>query len=125
MDSAIIRQALADTAARKAEGIWCADCTRLGRRCADHAAEAMISGALADLAEARNRLAIVRAEYASLLAAARADVAGAVVGDGDTDPLAYVRGVLAERGQLPPDGAAAQHVIADARMALCLTGWSA
>lgn len=63
--------------------------------------------------------AIVQAE---LLAAARAAVAAER--NGDADPLAYVRGVLAEHGQLPPDGAAARHVVADARMALCLTGWS-
>ena len=67
-------------------------------------------------------LAIVQAEYAELLAAARAAVAAER--NGDADPLGYVRGVLAERGQLPPDGAAAVHVVADARMALCLTGWS-
>ena len=68
-------------------------------------------------------LAIVQAEYAELLAAARAAVAAER--NGDADPLAYVRGVLAERGQLPPDEASAAHVVADARMALCLTGWSA
>ena len=68
-------------------------------------------------------LAIVQAEYAELLAAARAAVAAEH--NGDTDPLAYIRGLLAERDQLPPDGAAAVHVVADARMALCLTGWSA
>jgi hypothetical protein len=105
-------QALADAA-------WCADCARLGHRCADHAAEAMISGALA---EARNRLALTRAEYGELLAAARAAVAAER--NGDVDPLSYVRGVLAEHGQLPPPGAVPVHVVADARMALCLTGWS-
>lgn len=68
-------------------------------------------------------LAIVQAEYAELLAAARAAVAAER--NGDADPLAYVRGVLAEHGQLPADGAAAVHVVDDARMALCLTGWSA
>ena len=48
-------------------------------------------------------LAIVTAEYAELLAAARAAVAAER--NGDADPLGYVRGVLAERGQLPPDEA--------------------
>ena len=68
-------------------------------------------------------LAIVQAEYAELLAATRAAVAAER--NGDTDPLAYVRGLLAERGQLPLAGAVARHVVADARSALCLTGWSA
>ena len=67
-------------------------------------------------------LAIVTAEYAELLAAARAAVAAER--NGDADPLGYVRGVLAERGQLPPDEASAAHVVADARMAMCLAGWS-
>ena len=68
-------------------------------------------------------LAIVQAEYAELLAAARAAVTAER--NGDADPLGYVRGLLAERGQLPPPGVAARHVVADARSALCLTGWSA
>ena len=67
--------------------------------------------------------AIVQAEYAELLAAARAAVAAER--NGDTDPLAYVRGLLAERGQLPSPGAVPVQVVADARSALCLTGWSA
>ena len=67
--------------------------------------------------------AIVQAEYAELLAAARAAVAAER--NGDTDPLAYVRGLLAERGPLPPPGAVPVQVVADARSALCLTGWSA
>ena len=67
--------------------------------------------------------AIVQAEYAELLAAARAAVAAER--SGDTDPLAWIRGVLAERGQLPAPGAAAVQVVADARSAMCLTGWPA
>jgi len=67
--------------------------------------------------------AIVQAEYAGLLAAARAAVAAER--NGDADPLGWIRGLLAERGQLPPPGAAPVQVVADARSALCLTGWSA
>lgn len=68
-------------------------------------------------------LAIVQAEYAELLAAARAAVAAER--NGDTDPLTYIRGVLATRGQLPAPGAAPVQVVADARSAMILTGWSA
>jgi hypothetical protein len=50
----------------------------------------------------RTRLALTRAAYAELLACARAAVAAER--DHAPDPLAYVRGVLAEHGQLPPDG---------------------
>jgi len=77
----------------------------------------------ADPDTARSRLALLRAEYAGLLAAARATVAAAQAGE--ADPAGYVRGVLAERGQLPPAGARPLHVVADARAALCLTGWPA
>ncbi len=65
---------------------------------------------------------IVYAEYAELLAATRAAVAAER--NGDADPLGYVRGLLAERGQLPAPGAVPVQVVADARAALCLTGWS-
>jgi hypothetical protein len=71
----------------------------------------------------RTLLALTRARYAELLAAARAAVAAER--SGDADPLGYVRAALAERGQLPPPGAVALQVVADARSALCLTGWPA
>jgi hypothetical protein len=58
------------------------------------------------------------AEYADLLAAARASVAAAA--RGDADPVAYVRSLLAYRGQLPPDGASPLVILADARTALHL-----
>ena len=74
-------------------------------------------------AETPECMALLRAEYAALLAAARATVAAAQAGE--ADPAGYVRGVLAERGQLPPAGARPLHVVADARAALCLTGWPA
>lgn len=89
----------------------------------DSAAHRSLGRALADLEAARNRLALLRAEYAALLAAARATVAAAE--SGEADPAGYVRGVLAERGQLPAAGARPLHVVADARSALCLTGWPA
>jgi hypothetical protein len=75
----------------------------------------------ADLQQTRSRLAATHAEYACLLAACRASVAAAAAGH--PDPLGYVRGVLAERGQLPARGSVPLVVLADARTALCLTGW--
>jgi hypothetical protein len=57
-----------------------------------------------------DQLALLRAEYAELLAAARAAVAGEQAGA--PDPLAYVRGLLAERGQVPPPGAKPAHLLA-------------
>jgi hypothetical protein len=50
----------------------------------------------------RTQLALARAAYAELLACARAAVAAER--DHAPDPMAYLRGVLAEYGQLPPDG---------------------
>ncbi|MET8145683.1 hypothetical protein ABZU32_35730 [Sphaerisporangium sp. NPDC005288] len=51
----------------------------------------------------RERLVLLAAEHAALLAAARAGVAAAELGH--PDPLAFIRHELAERGQLPPAGA--------------------
>jgi hypothetical protein len=64
---------------------------------------------------------VLRAGYAELLAAARASVAAAA--RGDADPVAWVRGVLQDRGQLPEPGARPVQVVADARSAMRLTGW--
>lgn len=61
---------------------------------------------------AGSRLALLRAGYASLSAAARAAVAAAAAGD--PDPLAYVRAELVRHGGLPPAGAAVPQVLADA-----------
>jgi hypothetical protein len=66
--------------------------------------------------------AAVRAGYAELLAAARASVAAAA--RGDADPVAWVRGVLEDRGQLPEPGARPAQVVADARSAMRLAGRS-
>ncbi len=55
---------------------------------------------LAEVHRGRSLLALVRAEYADLLAAARATLAADR--DGETDPLYYLRDELAARGQLPP-----------------------
>jgi hypothetical protein len=85
------------------------------------AAVTALARVLAGLAAARDRLALLRAEHAALLAAARATVAAAAAGD--ADPAAWVRGVLAEHGQLPEPGARPVAVVADARSAMCLTGW--
>jgi hypothetical protein len=84
------------------------------------AGAAMLPEVLADLDTARSRLALMRAEYAALLAAARAAVAAAQAGEGD--PVGYVRGVLQDRGQLPPAGARPAWIVADARSAMALTG---
>jgi hypothetical protein len=51
----------------------------------------------------RDRLVLLAAEHAELLAAARASMAAAELGE--TDPLIHLRHVLASRGQLPPAGA--------------------
>jgi hypothetical protein len=66
--------------------------------------------------------AALRAGYAELLAAARASVAAAA--RGDADPVAWVRGVLEDRGQLPEPGARPSQVVADARAAMRLAGWT-
>jgi hypothetical protein len=51
----------------------------------------------------RDRLVLLAAEHAELLAAARASVAAEQLGE--ADPLIHLRHVLASRGQLPPAGA--------------------
>jgi hypothetical protein len=56
---------------------------------------------LVDDLQARSRLAMVRAADGELLAAARAAVAAER--DDAPDPLAPIRMLLAERGQLPPE----------------------
>ena len=71
---------------------------------------------------ARPMTAALRAGYAELLAAARASVAAAA--RGDADPVAWVRGVLEDRGQLPEPGARPAQVVADARSAMRLAGWT-
>jgi hypothetical protein len=60
--------------------------------------------------DVESRLALTRADYAELLAAARAAIAADR--DGLRDPLTFVRGVLADRGQLPPAGADVQQLLA-------------
>ncbi len=67
--------------------------------------------------------ALLCADYAALIAAARASVAAA--DSGSADPLIYVRDLLAARGHLPQHGASPLIVLADARAALHMTGWTA
>lgn len=55
---------------------------------------------LAEVERLRSLLALTRAQYADLLASARATVAAAR--DGEDDPLLYVRDHLDAHGQLPP-----------------------
>jgi hypothetical protein len=66
------------------------------------------------------RLALLRAEYAQLIAAARATVAAARAGA--SDPLVYVEAELARHGGLPPQGASVPTVLADACTAMMLAG---
>lgn len=55
---------------------------------------------LAEIDRCRTLLALTRAEYANLLAAARATIAA--YRDGEADPLWYLRDELSAHGQLPP-----------------------
>lgn len=57
-------------------------------------------------------MALLRAEYARLLAAARAAVAAAR--EGAPDLLVYVEAELARHGGLPPQGVSVLAVLADA-----------
>jgi hypothetical protein len=67
-------------------------------------------------------LALLRAEHARLLAAARA--AAAAAREGAPDPLVYVEVELARPGGLPPQGASVLAILADARTAMMLAGKS-
>ena len=60
----------------------------------------------------RLALAIVRHEYADLLAAARAAVAAA--GRGELDPLFWIQDELSARGQLPVPGSRPEQLVAAA-----------
>ena len=82
----------------------------------DPAAE--MPGADAGPTKDKLALALLRAEYARLLAAARATVAAARTGA--PDPLVYVEAELARHGGLPPRGASVPVVLADARTAMML-----
>jgi hypothetical protein len=58
----------------------------------------------------RDRLALLAAEHAALVTAARASVAAAALGQ--IDPLVFLRAQLAKHGQLPPVGARPLEVLA-------------
>ncbi|MFI9846733.1 hypothetical protein ACIHFD_57605 [Nonomuraea sp. NPDC051941] len=60
----------------------------------------------------REELVMLAAAYSELLAAARASVAAAELGE--ADPLVYLREHLAEHGQLPPAGARPVRLLAQA-----------
>jgi hypothetical protein len=72
-------------------------------------------------AQTRNRLALLRADHARLLAATRATLAADW--DGEPDPVMYVRGLLQDTGQAPARGMHAPGVLAAARDNLALAGW--
>lgn len=57
-------------------------------------------------------LALLKAEYAELLAHARAAVAAARVGE--QAPTGYLEGHLEERGQLPAEGVSPSELLAQA-----------
>lgn len=61
----------------------------------------------------RSLLALVRAHYADLLAAARATLAADR--DNEPDPLFYLRDELASHGQLPPRDLHAPELLAQAQ----------
>lgn len=69
-----------------------------------------------DATDATSMLALSRAEYAQLLAAARASVAAER--EGHRDPLVYVRAILTDRGQIPPIGAHVPALLAAIPVAL-------
>jgi len=72
---------------------------------------------------AEARLALLRAEYARLVTAARASVAAARAGA--ADPLVYVEAELARQCGLPPQGATVLAVLADAGAAMTLAAQAA
>jgi hypothetical protein len=85
------------------------------------AGAAMLPEVLAELDRVRSQRAFACAEYAGLLQAARAAVAADRAGA--SDPLGWVRHLLAGRGQLPAPAAVPVQVAADAAAALALAGW--
>jgi hypothetical protein len=72
---------------------------------------------------AEARLALLRAEYARLVAAARASITAARAGA--PDPLVYLEAELARHGGLPPQDATVPAVLADAGTAMVLAGRAA
>ena len=81
-----------------------------------------LPGSAAEAADAGQALALLRAEHARLITAARASVTAARAGL--ANPLAYVEAELARRGGLPPQEAAVPAVLGDTGTAMMLTGWA-
>lgn len=75
------------------------------------------------LGVAEARLALLRAEYARLVTAARASVTAARAGV--PDPLVYLEAELARHCGLPPQDATVPAVLADAGTAMVLAGRAA
>lgn len=69
---------------------------------------------------AEHRLALLRAEYARLISAARASVTAGRAGA--AHPLAHVEAELARHGGLPPRDATVPAVLADAASAMVVAG---
>ncbi|GGS84490.1 hypothetical protein GCM10010156_48880 [Planobispora rosea] len=68
----------------------------------------------------RQDLVLIATEYGELLAAARATIAAAELGE--PNPLEHLRHALKAHGQLPPAGA--RPVLLLAQCAVPITGWA-
>ncbi len=102
---------------------------RLSHRSAAHAELALAllkvesAAAAARTAQAEQSLALLKARYAQLVAAARASVTAAWADS--EDPLAYVRAELSRCHGMPPRDSTVPAVLADARTAMMLAGCAA
>lgn len=79
----------------------------------------LLPEAVTEAVEARSAMDGLCAEYARLIAAARAAVAAAE--SGDPDAAGYVRAELDRHFGLPPDGATAMAMLGDAAGAMRIT----
>lgn len=84
-------------------------------------AQEQVPGRVGETAE--DRLALLRAEYARMITAARASVTARRAGA--ADPLAYVEAELARHDGLPPRDTTVPAVLADAATAMILAGRAA
>jgi hypothetical protein len=87
------------------------------------AARAARAAEAAGMAQTELALALLKAEYARLVAAARASVTAARAGA--ADPLVYVMAELSRHSGLPPLGSTVPAVLADAGTAMTLAGRAA
>ncbi len=90
---------------------------------ATNAAKAANAAEAAGAAQTELALALLKAEYARLVAAARASVTAARAGA--ADPLVYVMAELSRHSGLPSLGSTVPAVLADASTAMTLAGRAA